>query len=193
MGFDTPSGSTGAPADGPYLTSSADPDLTGATVVDNPENIPAWVEDTNSPASGTDTASVTLTLGETFDVWRVVIDITNESTSAETLGMRLNGDTGSNYTVLSTGGTKTSSSSRFPIANLSAGGDGIATYTVDGRWANACGIHGGGATDRQNPDGNTEAGDNVGITSPLDSITVLNANATTNVSATIEAYGKDIG
>jgi hypothetical protein len=117
MGFDTPSGGGGAPTDAAYLTGSSNPDLSNETVINNPENIPDWEEDANSPDSATGVSNFTYSIGSSFDQYLKFVEITAGGNRAK-IEWRVDGDTTANYRELATGGSlSTGADSWQDIAN----------------------------------------------------------------------------
>lgn len=179
MGFDTPGG--GAPTDAPYLTSSSDPDLSNETVVNNPENVPTWTEDGNSPLSISGATSGSITLASSYKAVKVIVVDTGQNNEA--MGMRVNGDTGANYDYVALDGTLTTGASQF---------DGVVTtQETDGQVMQLAGDWGANfnAFFGQPSTNNSRAlsGENANITSPLDSIELR--GAASNVDVTARVYG----
>lgn len=188
MPFDTGGGGGGAPTDAQYLTGSADPDLTNETVVQNPENVPNWTEDGNSPQTATGVASNTFTLNGTFDIVQCWVQVEDQSGSTNVLDLRANGDANANYAFISNGDGSTSGATEVQTIGAIAGNDtDFERFTVSGRWANDW--QGGKPLSR--PSGSQAVGWNNGsLTSPLDSLTIVGDGA---FDIAWVVYGLDIG
>jgi len=123
MGFDTPSGGGGAPTDGPYLTSGADPDLSNETVVSNPENAPEWTEDDNSPFTATSATSITASIADGADAYLVFLEATDVDGAGTNGDMQVDGRTSTDYRYVTKGGTQTTGDTSFPNIPVMASND----------------------------------------------------------------------
>jgi len=98
--------------DGQVPTSDGAGNLAMEAVVGNE---PDWTEDGNSPFSVTSTEDPTYTLASSYDlIWVLIGDIDGMGGGA-TLGLQVNGDTGTNYNYLSADGTQTTASDKIAI------------------------------------------------------------------------------
>lgn len=188
MGFDTPSGGGGAPTDAPYLTESDDPDLSNETVINNPENVPNWTEDPNSPFEATGVNSATFSLSKSFEFWALYVKVDNNTTGGAEVDVRVNGDTGTNYNYVDHGGGQTTKDDRF--ANVMAfNNEGSKQARDILRFGQAKGRLAMSATTGWSGGVSFEAGDHEQETD-LSSITLMRGESS---DFRMEAYGQDLG
>jgi len=187
MGFDTPP-SEGAPTDAPYLTSSSDPDLSNETVVGNPENVPDFTEDGNSPKSVSGQNSITYTLASSWDVVRIFVSFTDNAGSPNTPDLTVNGDTGSNYTWWDADAAPNSQTSHVAnVANILSNGTGRGVWIMGGRWEKSWTWS--KDTGDEFASGKAIRANNRNVSSPLDSFTLDSGQST---DYTVEVYGRNI-
>lgn len=141
-----------------------------------------WTKDANSPFEINNSQSGTFTLSDTY---KLVFIVTKSSSGFRLLNMRLNGDTGSNYSYLDGGGTRTTAASSIVRVCNTGYGPGV-NFFISGEWSNVAGV----SISQTDPESNmAHVGRNNNITSPLNSITLFESDQDTNISYTAEVYG----
>lgn len=152
-----------------------------------------WTEDPNSPASFSGSNSYTFTLSGEYDKVRVNLhNLQNATSNNDSLTLRVNGDSTTNYAERQTDGTTSTADQQWAIANLNSGRETpLVELTLTGRWPNRLKIH------NRPMVGPTLAGlvhwgEQTSVTSPLDSITLLSFQSN-NFSVDVEAFGRDLG
>lgn len=147
-----------------------------------------WTEDGNSSQTDTGASSHTYTLADAFDIVLVQFQLQNTSGTNNSLDLRANGDTGTNYAHINSGGATGTGNSEVPQINLLGSGHERTSYfVVDGRWS---GVWTGGSPP---PDGGSSRAvgwNNGAITSPLTQVTIV-GTGTFDVSWSV--LGRDIG
>lgn len=133
-----------------------------------------FVEDNNSPLTGSGSATYTINLADQWDQVKVEIeDLTNTSGGATTAILQVDGDTGTNYDHSNYGGGSSTGASNIPLTD----GTFADTFVIEGdivmsgAWDNAwsCRLD---LFFEDNNDRQAEHGANASVTSPLDSITI---------------------
>jgi len=148
--------------------------------------------DSNSPWTGSSTTSLTATLGDTYDIWKVNVELSDQSNSSSFIGVRFNGDSTSNYTYYDVTGSE-STLDRWQAGQVESGGAIKGTFWTPGRWT---GSYGTGqapsiATQASNSSLVDGQGHHSGLSSPLNKITVVRLDGN-NMDVSIEAEGRDI-
>lgn len=175
MGFDTGGGDTGAPSDASYLTSTGEPELSNETVVENPENTPTWTEDGNSPFTAAGVTSTTVTLADSFDLFKVTLEATDQATTNGFIGVQVNGDSSTNYNNTDQSGSQTIGEDRFrEVLFIGSGTTEVGLFTVTGRWGGGCRL---GLPLTNSALGELQAGNNGAVSSPLTQFTLLRASS----------------
>lgn len=143
-----------------------------------------WTEDANSPLTISSSSSAQYTLNGTYD--QVMLIVSNDSsTNSPDIDLRVNGDSGTNYsTRLWNGNTSSDSFVKAVLQGTYAAG---ATIWMSGQWDSnwTCGVMGGAGGGN-----NTHAvgGSNASVASPLDTFTLLD-DAATSFSLTVNVFG----
>lgn len=176
-------GTTGA--NGEVPTSQGD----GTLAMSSPPNTPDWSLDGNSPQTTTSVTSDTYTLAGTYDLVMIHMQVESLSDFSNSLELRANGDSGSNYNYVTTGGTQTTGANSISrIFQLGANQSRTTQIACDGRF--------NGWSGGQTPPGSSTqvaiGWGNGNITSPLDSLTLFSAGSN-QFDITWEVFGRDIG
>lgn len=150
-----------------------------------------WTEDSNSPHNLSGDTSYKLNIADNRDLIQIFIANVSISRSAQPdFNLRVNADTGGNYTYFKADGSTTSSASEFTITDRLDGNDSNGIINLSGRWENNIGV----TSDVGMANGSgLSTGVNTNISSPLNSITLFNKNTNDNFSANVEILGRDIG
>lgn len=182
----------------------ANPDDSTADVLDNRGGSPTfesvstddisvtnalvWQEDNNSPVSGTGSQSYSITLSSSYDLVLVHLSrFENTSGSGQSMGIRVNGDTTSNYKFIDVSGTRTTAGSQWVLRGSLTSGDELAgTLIFDGTYADAAKLSANISSPAAGAD-ILNIGANTNVTSPLDSITFRGGTGTTAIDARV--YG----
>jgi len=151
-------------------------------------NAPDWTQDGNSPLTAQNTDSERYTLDGTFDRLSIFVDVTNQTSSATNMDLRINRDAGNNYDYLTAGGTRTTGDTKIPkIDTLRASQSTNFRLHMTGRFSEALK---GGVDYHEASLSSVQGFRNDGITSPVDSFTI---KAGRDLKLAIDVYGFDIG
>lgn len=112
-------GSTGSA--GQVLTT----DGTTASFGAGAQNVPNWVEDPNSPFTGSGQQAHTFSLADSYDLVRVQIaKVENTGGSGQAIDLRINGETGSGYDYALSDGSQVQNDTKFPVTDDTGFGRG---------------------------------------------------------------------
>lgn len=143
-----------------------------------------WEEDDNSPLiiSGTNTGTITLA-GE-YD--EVKCRVTSTGGAGKFVAMRVNGDTGGNYTEIDLTGAQNTGQSQLSNVLYTGAARGQ-VIEMTGSWTEDFGVN-TGILSAASTSG-VQVGENTAVTSPLDSITFFQEGAN-NIELTVEVFGR---
>jgi hypothetical protein len=130
-------------------------------------------------------ASVTANALPTHDRYRLIVSDINASAGG--WGLRVNGDTGTNYDYISFSGT-TSGATEWKLG-ATGGKNPTGDVTVRGYWRNSCTYTNNLGTYDDNVGG---GGQNKAVSSPLASITVFQMGGSNFDSGTVHLVGEDM-
>jgi len=184
MGFSTPPG---------HRNPTYDENTNG--LVDQAEgvNVPDWEEDPNSPATGSNTGSVTVSLANSLVYARVIVKARYDSSgSFFNLNMRVNGDTGTNYDYEELGGSTTAGRDEWVLTQAD---DKTGTWagSVDLN-ANSTGIACSGPFSKsaRGSSGEILAGTNRSVSAPLNSVTAFDGGKDNYEEISMAVYGIEL-
>ena len=141
-----------------------------------------WTEDPNSPLTISGSNSGSITLSNTYDE---VLLIIKSGSGNQWVATRCNGDTGTNYRYVDVSGTVTTGASEINKI-ISPGVAAGQIVTLTGSWSERFGLS---TANHWVGSGSAVAGNNTGVTSPLDSLTFVDIGGGT-FDLTIEVYGR---
>lgn len=144
-----------------------------------------WTEDANSPLTVSASSTGTITLSGQYPTVKCIIESDTSATAGSDIDLQINGDTGANYATRLWSGN--SSADSFVKAAFRTGFGAGTEIIMSGEWGTnwSCGFMGGGDA---GINGKAIAGSNTNVTSPLDSITLMD-DAANNFSVTMSVYG----
>lgn len=144
-----------------------------------------WTEDANSPLTVSASSSGTITLSGQYPTVKCIIESDTSATAGRDIDLQINGDTGANYATRLWSGS--SSADLFVKAAFRTGFAAGTEIIMSGEWGTnwSCGFMGGGDA---GINGKAIAGSNTNVTSPLNSITLMD-DAANNFSVTMSVYG----
>lgn len=145
-----------------------------------PKNVPGWVEDANSPFTGSGADTHTYTVAGNHDKLLVMVDC-----EATTNGryIQVNGDTGTNYNYVDNSNTTTTGATRWNLGSFLD----LAKVTAFEFSEIGVGI-GLSVIDASGYAGNLISGRNQNVTSPITQFTVSEGGGTT-FDITAKVYG----
>jgi len=153
-------------------------------------NVPGWEEDPNSPVTGSNTGSVTVSLASPLVYARVIVKARYDSSgSFFSLNMRVNGDTGANYDYEEIGGSTTTARDEWVLTQAD---DKTGTWagSVDLN-ANSTGIACIGPLSKSARGSSQEllAGTNGNVSAPLNSVTAFDGGLDSFEEISVAVYG----
>jgi len=99
-----------------------------------------WTEDSNSPFTASQTSSITATLADRYDEWRITIKVDNADSDGNQSGSLIFNDGNSAaYQYYQADGSVNDSNNSIPIQfSVDNGGEGLVTsFVIAGRWASS--------------------------------------------------------